>query len=71
MRQFPYVCFTWLTVLVLGLTSLLPAKLAMAQETPPPTDPPPLAGVRPEHGPPGAVADENGLWRMAADTAPV
>ncbi|HQY89958.1 hypothetical protein [Caldilinea sp.] len=71
MRQFPYVCFTWLTVLVLGLTSLLPAKLAMAQEAPPPTDPPPLAGVRPEHGPPGAVADENGLWRMAADTAPV
>jgi hypothetical protein len=72
MKHVRYLYFSWVAILVLGLTSMAPPKVVVAQATPQqPGDRPPLVETKAENGPPGAVADENGQWRIATDRAPV
>lgn len=61
----------WVAVIVLLLAGSLPASSAIAQEAPPADRPTPPDAVRLSNGPPGAVQDENGLWRMKAGDEPV
>lgn len=70
MTRFQLSWLSWLAVFVLLGAGLLPANPAYAQAEPPVAPTPPLAD-EPAAGPPGAVRDGDGNWRMRADAAPV
>lgn len=68
--QVSYVrLWTWIAVLL--LVGSLPASSAFAQEAPPADKSAQPVGIRSSDGPPGAIQDANGLWRMKAGAEPV
>lgn len=70
MTRFPSSWLSWLAVLVLLGAGLLPASPAYAQAEPP-LAPMPPAAYEPAAGPPGALRDGDGHWRMQKEAAPV